>query len=57
VSGTFQSDAVDVTFCLQREILQLSEKYVRSLARDARNVVDGPYAGRLTGYGMFIQAC
>jgi len=39
--------------CLQGEILQLSEKYVRSLARDTRNAIDGPYAGRLTGYGMF----
>jgi len=42
---------------LQGEILQLSEKYVRSLARDTRTVVDGPYAGRLTGYGMFAHDC
>jgi len=42
---------------LQGEILQLSEKYVRSLARDSRNVVDGPFAGRLTGYGMFTCGC
>lgn len=31
----------------------MSERYVRSLARDSQNVVDGPYAGRLTGYGEF----
>jgi len=24
------------------------------LARDTRVVIDGPYAGRLTGYGMFL---
>ena len=38
---------------LQNEILQLSERYVRSLSRESRDVIDGPYAGRLTGYGMY----
>ena len=42
-------------FCRQGEILQLSEKYVRSLARDTRNVIDSPYAGRITGYGTFLS--
>lgn len=32
----------------------LSEKYVRSLAKETRNTIDGPYAGRLTGYGKYI---
>jgi len=35
-------------------VLRLSEKYVRSLAHETHDVIDGPYAGRLTGYGMFI---
>ena len=50
-------DDIQVACWLQGEILQLSEKYVRSLARDTQNVVDGPYAGRLTGYGMFTHLC
>ena len=31
--------------------MRLSEKYIRSLSRETRDVIDGPYAGRLTGYG------
>ena len=37
---------------LQDDILELSEKYVRQLASETQNTIDGPYAGRLTGYGM-----
>ena len=29
----------------------MSEKYVRSMAKETQNAIDGPYAGRLTGYG------
>ena len=32
-------------------MIELSEKYVRALARDSEGVVDGPYAGRFTAYG------
>ena len=35
----------------QGEILQLSEKYVKTLAKETENTIDGPYSGRLTGYG------
>ena len=38
-------------FLEQDEILRLSEKYVRSLSKDSQNIIDGPFAGRLTGYG------
>ncbi len=41
-------------FChasFQSEILHLSEQYVRQLASETQNTIDGPYAGRLTGYG------
>ncbi len=39
---------------LQQEILQLSEKYVKALAKETENTIDGPYAGRLTGYGQYF---
>jgi len=36
---------------LQSEVIQLSERYIRALARDSQGVVDGPYVGRFTAYG------
>jgi len=36
----------------QTEVIKLSEQYIRSLARDTEGVVDGPYAGRFTAYGI-----
>ena len=37
---------------LQEEILDLSARYVKALAAESQNTIDGPYAGRLTGYGQ-----
>ena len=42
---------VVLIFCYQGEILQLSEKYVKALAKETENTIDGPYTGRFTGYG------
>ena len=38
---------------LQDEILELSARYVKALAEESQNTIDGPYAGRLTGYGQY----
>ena len=35
----------------QDEIVRLSESYVKQLARETENTVDGPFAARFTGYG------
>ena len=40
-------------FLWQNEIISLSEKYVRALSRENTDIVDGPYAGRFTAYGMY----
>lgn len=37
---------------IKTEVIKLSEKYVRALARDNDGVVDGPYAGRFTAYDL-----
>lgn len=37
----------------QNEIISLSEKYVRALSRENTDIVDGPYAGRFTAYGIY----
>ncbi|XP_021366122.1 alpha-1,6-mannosylglycoprotein 6-beta-N-acetylglucosaminyltransferase A-like isoform X1 [Mizuhopecten yessoensis] len=37
---------------LKNEIIQLSENYVRALARENSDIVDGPYAGRFTAYDL-----
>ena len=39
-------------YIFQTEVIKLSEQYIRSLARDTEGVVDGPYAGRFTAYGI-----
>ena len=33
--------------------MKLSEQYVKSLAKETRDTIDGPYSARLTGYGMY----
>ena len=51
---SFYSLLLIVEFCLwQNEIISLSEKYVRALSRENTDIVDGPYAGRFTAYGMY----
>lgn len=35
----------------QEEILKLSEDYVRTLSKETQHTIDGPFAGRHTGYG------
>ncbi|XP_064598112.1 alpha-1,6-mannosylglycoprotein 6-beta-N-acetylglucosaminyltransferase A-like [Liolophura sinensis] len=37
---------------LKNEIINLSEQYVKALARENGEVVDGPYAGRFTAYDL-----
>ncbi|PAA50005.1 hypothetical protein BOX15_Mlig016412g4 [Macrostomum lignano] len=37
---------------LRQQLLDLSKKYVKSLASETGEVVDGPYSGRLTGYDL-----
>lgn len=37
---------------LQEEIVQLSQEYVRVLAKENSGVVDGPYAGRFTAFDL-----
>lgn len=37
---------------LREQILDLSKRYIKALAEENRNVVDGPYAGVMTAYGM-----
>ncbi|XP_071148602.1 alpha-1,6-mannosylglycoprotein 6-beta-N-acetylglucosaminyltransferase A-like isoform X4 [Mytilus edulis] len=37
---------------LKAEIIRLSENYVRALARENSDIVDGPYAGRFTAYDL-----
>ncbi|GFS10248.1 alpha-1,6-mannosylglycoprotein 6-beta-N-acetylglucosaminyltransferase A [Elysia marginata] len=36
---------------VKEEILQLSEEYIRQLAKETGGMVDGPYAGRFTAFG------
>ncbi|KAB1279279.1 hypothetical protein; 6-mannosylglycoprotein 6-beta-N-acetylglucosaminyltransferase A [Camelus dromedarius] len=35
---------------LREQILDLSKRYIKALAEENRNVVDGPYAGVMTAY-------
>ncbi|XP_012941114.1 alpha-1,6-mannosylglycoprotein 6-beta-N-acetylglucosaminyltransferase A [Aplysia californica] len=37
---------------LKAEIVQLSEEYIKALARENGDVVDGPYAGRFTAFDL-----
>ncbi|PVD38108.1 hypothetical protein C0Q70_00719 [Pomacea canaliculata] len=37
---------------LQKEILKLSQEYVRALAQENADIVDGPYAGRFTAFDL-----
>ncbi|KAK6165886.1 hypothetical protein SNE40_022707 [Patella caerulea] len=37
---------------LKMEIIRLSEEYVKALANENGNMVDGPYAGRFTAYDL-----
>jgi hypothetical protein len=39
----------------QAEIIRLSENYVRALSRENSDIVDGPYAGRFTAYGLYYM--
>jgi len=41
---------------LREQILDLSKRYIKALAEENRNVVDGPYAGVMTAYGKFCTA-
>ncbi|CAI9566570.1 unnamed protein product [Staurois parvus] len=36
---------------LREQILDLSKRYIKALAEENRNVVDGPYVGTMTAYG------
>lgn len=36
---------------LREQILDLSKRYIKALAEENKNVVDGPYAGVMTAYG------
>lgn len=42
---------------LREQILDLSRRYIKALAEENRNVVDGPYVGTMTAYGEFIISC
>lgn len=37
---------------LREEILKLSEDYVRTLSKETQHTIDGPFAGRHTGYDL-----
>ncbi|CAH1789934.1 unnamed protein product [Owenia fusiformis] len=37
---------------IKEELIELSSKYVKALARENANIVDGPFAGRFTGYDL-----
>ncbi|KAL3854035.1 hypothetical protein ACJMK2_013317 [Sinanodonta woodiana] len=37
---------------LRKDVINLSEKYVKALARENEGIVDGPYAGRFTAYDL-----
>lgn len=41
---------------LREQILDLSKRYIKALAEENRNVVDGPYAGVMTAYGKHCAA-
>ena len=41
---------------LREQILDLSKRYIKALAEENRNVVDGPYAGVMTAYGKRCSA-
>ncbi|KPP58596.1 hypothetical protein Z043_123564 [Scleropages formosus] len=36
---------------LRQQILELSKRYVKTLAEENHSVVDGPYVGTMTAYG------
>lgn len=36
---------------LREQILDLSKRYIKALAEENKNVVDGPYVGTVTAYG------
>ncbi|EPY79473.1 alpha-1,6-mannosylglycoprotein 6-beta-N-acetylglucosaminyltransferase A [Camelus ferus] len=38
---------------LREQILDLSKRYIKALAEENRNVVDGPYAGVMTAYAAY----
>ncbi|OBS72070.1 hypothetical protein A6R68_13353, partial [Neotoma lepida] len=40
---------------LREQILDLSKRYIKALAEENRNVVDGPYAGVMTAYDFSIM--
>ncbi|CAN2391931.1 6-mannosylglycoprotein 6-beta-N-acetylglucosaminyltransferase activity, partial [Pristimantis euphronides] len=37
---------------LREQILDLSKRYIKALAEENRNVVDGPYVGTMTAYDL-----
>ena len=37
---------------LREQILDLSKRYIKALAEENRDVVDGPYAGVMTAYDL-----
>ena len=41
---------------LREQILDLSKRYIKALAEENRNVVDGPYAGVMTAYGKHLAS-
>ncbi|KAB0365798.1 hypothetical protein FD754_009954 [Muntiacus muntjak] len=40
---------------LREQILDLSKRYIKALAEENRNVVDGPYAGVMTAYDRVLE--
>lgn len=39
---------------LREQILDLSKRYIKALAEENKNVVDGPYVGTVTAYGKCV---
>ncbi|NXM81104.1 MGT5A acetylglucosaminyltransferase, partial [Oenanthe oenanthe] len=40
---------------LREQILDLSKRYIKALAEENKNVVDGPYVGTVTAYGKYLK--
>ncbi|NXI02422.1 MGT5A acetylglucosaminyltransferase, partial [Pachycephala philippinensis] len=41
---------------LREQILDLSKRYIKALAEENKNVVDGPYVGTVTAYGNSLTS-
>ncbi|XP_059172981.1 alpha-1,6-mannosylglycoprotein 6-beta-N-acetylglucosaminyltransferase A-like [Physella acuta] len=52
ISLVFNQSQTRSSHEVKAEIVQLSEEYIKALAKENGNIVDGPYAGRFTAFDL-----